>query len=156
MDEKISLANLKKGKKMSKERIQAQTIDTCIKCLELVKDIESFKSLDGLNFKAGFQLAIDTLKDTANKLDGVKDLPPIVSINKTDPTKFDISAGVVEFNDGELVNIQEQHGIGISEIECKCGAEGTEEICPYSQEIHETEDLCDCCDDCRHECAMDI
>ena len=30
--------------------------------------------------------------------------------------------------------------------------------CPYASEINgnDDEDYCDCCDDCAHECAMDI
>ena len=29
--------------------------------------------------------------------------------------------------------------------------------CPYAEEINEDcESLCDCCEDCIHECAMDI
>lgn len=29
--------------------------------------------------------------------------------------------------------------------------------CPFSSEIHgDDESLCDCCEDCEHECAMDI
>lgn len=30
-------------------------------------------------------------------------------------------------------------------------------ICPYAEEIYEdTNTLCTCCDNCAHECAMDI
>lgn len=29
--------------------------------------------------------------------------------------------------------------------------------CPFSEEIHDNSTtLCNCCDDCTHECAMDI
>ncbi len=30
--------------------------------------------------------------------------------------------------------------------------------CPYASEINgnDVEDYCNCCDDCQHECAMDI
>jgi hypothetical protein len=28
--------------------------------------------------------------------------------------------------------------------------------CPYSEEINDNHDLCDCCHDCEHECSMDI
>jgi len=28
--------------------------------------------------------------------------------------------------------------------------------CPYQSEINDTDFACDCCDECRHECAMDI
>jgi len=42
---------------------------------------------------------------------------------------------------------------------CKCGRNPAEEphTCPYSEEIGgNSETLCTCCEDCRHECAMDI
>ena len=41
---------------------------------------------------------------------------------------------------------------------CKCGKDGLENhSCPFSEEIHDdSETMCNCCDDCRHECAMDI
>ena len=29
--------------------------------------------------------------------------------------------------------------------------------CPFAEEIHgDSESLCDCCDDCMHQCSMDI
>ena len=28
--------------------------------------------------------------------------------------------------------------------------------CPFASEIHGDESECDCCDDCRYQCAMDI
>lgn len=29
--------------------------------------------------------------------------------------------------------------------------------CPFAEDIHgDSESLCNCCDDCSHECAMDI
>lgn len=28
--------------------------------------------------------------------------------------------------------------------------------CPFGEEIHNSEALCDCCDECARECAMDI
>jgi hypothetical protein len=40
--------------------------------------------------------------------------------------------------------------------ECKCGAEGERGTCPYSTEINDNYEECICCEDCRHECAMDI
>ena len=27
--------------------------------------------------------------------------------------------------------------------------------CPYNEEIHGNLELCRCCDECRHQCAMD-
>jgi len=36
---------------------------------------------------------------------------------------------------------------------------GTEQLhtCPYKSEIHDDDDaMCNCCDNCRHECTMDI
>jgi hypothetical protein len=39
-----------------------------------------------------------------------------------------------------------------------CRNEATEEhTCPFLEEIHNNSaTLCNCCDRCRHECAMDI
>ncbi len=42
---------------------------------------------------------------------------------------------------------------------CKCGKnpEEASHTCPYSEDIHgDSESMCNCCDSCRHECAMDI
>jgi hypothetical protein len=43
-------------------------------------------------------------------------------------------------------------------LECsRCGNEsGKPGICPYDHEINDRLTECICCDDCRHECAMDI
>ena len=32
----------------------------------------------------------------------------------------------------------------------------TEHECPFASEIHNDATPCTCCDDCAHECAMDI
>lgn len=41
-----------------------------------------------------------------------------------------------------------------------CGGKGIandDQTCPYNDELHpECTDLCNCCDKCAHECAMDI
>lgn len=41
---------------------------------------------------------------------------------------------------------------------CKCGGEGEEDhSCPYQEDINDDyETKCNCCRECRHECAMDI
>lgn len=42
---------------------------------------------------------------------------------------------------------------------CKCGKNPAQpdHPCPYQQEINdENRDVCVCCNDCMHECAMDI
>lgn len=43
---------------------------------------------------------------------------------------------------------------------CKCGKNEAAEPhrCPYQQDINDNNDpeYCTCCDECRHECAMDI
>ena len=42
---------------------------------------------------------------------------------------------------------------------CKCGKSAATEPhpCPFAQDLYgDSETLCTCCDDCRHECAMDI
>lgn len=39
----------------------------------------------------------------------------------------------------------------------KCGAEADfESCCPFAAEIYGMEERCGCCDECAHECAMDI
>jgi len=45
----------------------------------------------------------------------------------------------------------------MSEEKCTCLSEEQEEnICPYQEEVDNTIVMCECCDYCRHECAMDI
>lgn len=40
---------------------------------------------------------------------------------------------------------------------CGCGAEAGElDSCPYTSEIYGREEECNCCDDCRYQCAQDI
>jgi len=39
---------------------------------------------------------------------------------------------------------------------CKCGDEAGSGLCPFADEINGDEIECNCCDDCRHQCAMDI
>ncbi len=34
--------------------------------------------------------------------------------------------------------------------------EADEDMCPFHREIHDDDIPCKCCDDCRHQCAMDI
>lgn len=41
----------------------------------------------------------------------------------------------------------------------QCGrpVSGEAHTCPYKEDIHDdSETLCNCCDDCAYECAMDI
>lgn len=40
----------------------------------------------------------------------------------------------------------------------RCGGEPADEPheCPFASEIYNNCDLCNCCDHCRGECAMDI
>lgn len=42
--------------------------------------------------------------------------------------------------------------------ECKCGCEGSEQHpCPFKWEIlDDKETTCNCCDECKRECLMDI
>jgi hypothetical protein len=50
------------------------------------------------------------------------------------------------------------------ECKIKCGGwkdcqndSAEDHTCPFSEEINgDCESLCNCCDDCTHECAMDI
>lgn len=42
---------------------------------------------------------------------------------------------------------------------CRCGGKGVEEshTCPYAEEIGgDSKTLCNCCEGCTHQCAMDI
>lgn len=40
---------------------------------------------------------------------------------------------------------------------CTCETEDIEEhTCPYSEELYGDEKLCNCCDSCTYQCAMDI
>ena len=40
---------------------------------------------------------------------------------------------------------------------CKIGTAIEDHTCPYAEDIHDDcESLCDCCENCIHECAMDI
>ena len=40
---------------------------------------------------------------------------------------------------------------------CKVGTAIEDHTCPYAEEINEDhESLCDCCEDCIRECAMNI
>ncbi len=41
---------------------------------------------------------------------------------------------------------------------CKCGNDACEpHPCPYREEIDDdSETLCDCCEECKGECAMDV
>lgn len=45
-------------------------------------------------------------------------------------------------------------------VMCRCGVNPATEphSCPYADEIGDNDDpeYCTCCDDCMHECAMDI
>lgn len=48
-----------------------------------------------------------------------------------------------------------------SQFKCQrsgCGAivDGELHPCPYAQEIGGSDESCNCCDECRHQCAMDI
>lgn len=40
---------------------------------------------------------------------------------------------------------------------CKIAASESPHPCPFASEIHDDDQsLCDCCDECTHQCAMDI
>lgn len=44
------------------------------------------------------------------------------------------------------------------EDKCRCGDDGIEaHTCPYAEEIgNDSETLCNCCDYCSYQCAMDV
>ena len=56
------------------------------------------------------------------------------------------------FNSLPVVNEATAHS------KCKCGDPSIEEhTCPFSEEIHgDSETMCNCCDECTYQCAMDI
>lgn len=40
---------------------------------------------------------------------------------------------------------------------CTCDTEPQEEhTCPFAEEIHDSDDFCNCCEYCEHQCCMDI
>ncbi len=39
---------------------------------------------------------------------------------------------------------------------CELSASLPPHTCPYAEEIHGDEKLCNCCNSCTHQCAMDI
>lgn len=39
---------------------------------------------------------------------------------------------------------------------CMRPVDGNLHNCPFALEINNDETLCNCCDDCEHQCAMDI
>lgn len=43
-------------------------------------------------------------------------------------------------------------------LKCGCGNDGeSSHTCPFKEEINgDSETECNCCDDCKHQCAMDI
>lgn len=59
-------------------------------------------------------------------------------------------------------NASPKNGEGVFDAEpvcsrCKSGPGMEPHSCPYMAEINDdAETLCDCCDDCRHECNWDI
>ena len=64
------------------------------------------------------------------------------------------------------VNVNEEN-VGLSDSNaglgvdmCRCGNNPATELhsCPFAEEINGNDDpeFCTCCDDCRHECCMDI
>lgn len=46
----------------------------------------------------------------------------------------------------------------MNELKCKCGGPGEpDHSCPYAEDVHgDTTKVCNCCDECRNECIMDI
>ena len=59
---------------------------------------------------------------------------------------------------GKLKNAVPNVGLGVDM--CRCGKNPAKELhsCPFAEEINGNDDpeFCTCCDDCRHECCMDI
>lgn len=57
-------------------------------------------------------------------------------------------------NEGRWVDL-----FHVEQAICKCGNPGETAYCPYDLELagsDETITRCNCCDDCRFECAMDV
>lgn len=44
-------------------------------------------------------------------------------------------------------------------VKCNCGKDGVSGYCPYQNDVNNKDPKdceCNCCDECRHQCAMDI
>lgn len=62
-------------------------------------------------------------------------------------------------DDGDMEGNVLKHAVDVTEEErCNCGGFATEHPseCPYAEEIWGCEKICNCCDGCREQCAMDI
>ena len=64
--------------------------------------------------------------------------------------------GTVRIEDVDL--LEKARNSHRTENVCKCGNPGTEEHpCPYATDIdNDKESMCNCCENCEHECAQDI
>lgn len=52
--------------------------------------------------------------------------------------------------------IGSDHATPSAPVKCTCGADGEKGICPYAEDVGGIESGCDCCPDCRSNCAQDI
>ena len=53
----------------------------------------------------------------------------------------------------------EQKPVESDDDKCRCGKEATKELhsCPYNADVNNDDTpCCTCCDECVHECSMDI
>lgn len=62
----------------------------------------------------------------------------------------------MKIEDGVMV-IKESDGVDMRN-RCESNPKNEPHSCPYAEEIGGNDDpeYCTCCDDCRHECCMDI
>ena len=77
-----------------------------------------------------------------------------------------LTEGVRKMNDKERTMSETPQGAasefndGLDVDMCRCGKNPAQNphSCPYVEEIGDNHggEYCICCDDCRHECAMDI
>lgn len=96
---------------------------------------------------------IDALKGLLGKLE---DYDPTDGRRECDRYELQ-KVQLVEEIAHQLSEIIAEHERSAEPVKCKCGSTPNEDhTCPFKLEINGNDDLCNCCDSCRHECAMDI
>lgn len=114
---------------------------------DLVLKIPTQNILDGKKFSQMVNLLKNRFEDSLLTFDIIDYRTPKEEVS-------DILMRLRESSecDGQVESTEEADEI------CRCGRNkaGEPEECPYSSELYNETSLCNCCDDCRRECAMDI
>lgn len=72
-------------------------------------------------------------------------------------SKFDLNAGNQINLEQQDTGQKDRKGPTFVCSRCTANHESEPHTCPFAEEIgNDSETLCDCCDDCTNECAMDI